>query len=85
MRIGFNDANDSSLQVANVIDNAADEMLITLKGKTRISDSLSVNLYGWFAQGKEPEAGDEHSYLADHKLFPFYRDDYFQIELALYF
>lgn len=84
-RLSFNDAADSSLLAGFLFDPVSEESLVSVEGRTRITDDWGFALEGAFLQGDDPLAGEYWSYGAENKLWPFYRDDFLQLELIRYF
>ncbi len=84
-RLSFNDAADSSLLAGIVFDPVSEESLISVEGRTRLNADWGLAIESAILQGDDPSPGDDWRYGAENKLWPFYRDDFLQLELIRYF
>lgn len=84
-RWSFNDADDSSLLAGITWDPVSSESVITLEAHTRLNENWGLDVEGAFFQGDDPPPGEYWVYGAENKLWPFYRDDFLQVELIRYF
>lgn len=84
-RLSFNDAADSSLLAGVLFDPVSGEGLLSVEGRTRLTDDWGLAVEGAFLKGEDPAPGEYWTYGAENKLWPFYRDDFLQLELIRYF
>lgn len=84
-RWSFNDADDTSLLAGVTWDPVSSERLVTLEARTRLASDWGVEVDGVFFHGDDPPPGEFWVYGAENKLWPFYRDDFLQMELVRYF
>lgn len=84
-RWSFNDADNSSLLAGLTWDPISSERLITMEARTRFGSDWGLEIDGVFFHGDDPPAGEFWVYGAENKMWPFYRDDFLQIEWVRYF